>query len=502
MSAGSRRERPGLPAAGLWLALLPALSACGGIEGTGSPIAAIEGTGISDGGVSGFGSVFVNGVRYETGRADILIDGVPADESALRVGMVVRVNGEVDDGAQGSARRIEFDRPLFGPIDVIDREARIVTLLGQPVRLDDATLLDNRREEDLQPGQLCLVSGYPESDGRLLASLLQCADGYEPGVTPVEVEGLVRDLDSGAGRLRIGSLDVDLRQAMLDTTAGALANQALVEVVGRQPQRAGVLIAERIRVKSARLAPAQAVVIEGVIGRFDGLQDFELSRQRVDASGAQRDDTFGIAPASGQRIRVQGIVGADGRITASRFALLPLTNVLMTARIDAVDADNQRLTLFAGQSQALTTTQFEDTRSNGRRAFRLRDLQPDDYVQLRGFRDTQGRMVVTRVERRTEEEPASGTVVARFRVGVGAEPDPLLAQVRGLNESSDVVSGLLVIAGVTVMTDNTRTEFFDRNGSPTTGPLFFNGLQAGDRLEAEGNESSDLVQATRVRYAR
>jgi hypothetical protein len=280
----------------LWLA------GCGGIEGTGSPQAGVEGTGFSEGSASGFGSVYVNGIEYATDRADIVIDGAPATEDALRVGMVLKVLGEIEsNGRRGKARRVEFDRPLHGPIDALDADARSAVILGQTVLVDEATLFTGVAEDALQAGQLCTATGYPGANGVLLATLLDCADGYAAGVTRVEAEGLISDLDLGAGRFRIGALEVQIGNAAIDSAQGALADGALAEVLGTQPQRGGVLLAERIRVKRVTLQPGQVAVLEGVIGDFAGLQDFELNRQRVNAAAAQREDSHALAPASGVR---------------------------------------------------------------------------------------------------------------------------------------------------------------------------------------------------------
>jgi hypothetical protein len=481
-------------------ALLVLLSACGGIEGTGSPLAAIEGTGLSAGGVSGFGSVFVNGVEYSTDTADIVINGVPMSESDLSVGMVVSVVGEVAaDGLRGVARRVEFDRPLAGAIDAVDREARVITVLGQTVRLDDATLFGDASEETLAADQFCEISGYPTGPASLLASLVTCGGEYVAGQTLVEAEGLASDIDAAGNRFSIGGLVVNAATATWDYTGGTLAEGALVEVIGRQPQRGGELQATRVRIKSPALAPAQRVELEGVVSRFNGLADFSLNRQRIDASSAQRMDDHALAPANDVRMRVQGVVGADGVIAATRYAVQPATDILMTARVDAVDRDRDQLTLLGKEGTVLQFTQYEDRRPSGLRRFRLRDVEAGDYVQARGFRRADGRTLITRIERRTEEEPTSGTVVARFRVGLGS-PDPTLTKVRGPLDAADTVQGTLVISSVMVRTDNTRTEFFDRNGASVTSLQFFNAVRPGDRLEAEGNESNDVVDATRVRY--
>jgi hypothetical protein len=71
------------------------LSSCGGsqmvagIEGSGSPI-------VASGAISGFGSIFVNGVEYATTNAQIDIDDQPGTESQLLVGEIVTVTGTVN----------------------------------------------------------------------------------------------------------------------------------------------------------------------------------------------------------------------------------------------------------------------------------------------------------------------------------------------------------------------------------------------------------------------
>lgn len=487
-------------------ATLCLLVACGGIEGTGSTVASIEGTGASSssssGSVTGFGSVFVNGIEYATDRAEIVIDGGPESESALQVGMVVTVAGDTNtDGVSGVAQRVEFDRPLFGPIDTLDREARSLVVLGQTVLLDDASLLGGFSEDELQEGQSCLVSGHFEASRDLRATLLSCAGGYAAGVTIVEAEGLVSQLDTGASTFRVRDLIVSFTAAALDTRAAPLSDGALVEVIGVQTERRGRLNAQRLRVKRADLKNGQAVLLEGVIGRFASLADFDIDRSRVNAASAERSDNSGVAPATGVRILVRGVL-RDNVIAADRYLLLPLTDIQMTGRVDRVDAASERLTLFGSDRQALTVTQYQDSRSNGQRRFRIADLQPNDYVQLRGFRDAQGRAAITRIERRDEAPPEGGTIVARFRIALGPDSDPSAAVTRGPLDRFDGAQGTLVIAGVNVKTDLTRTEFFDRNGAAVTGAQFYNGLQPGDRLEAEGNEASDVIQALRVRYVR
>ena len=67
---------------------------CGGGGGGGSDGTSGGGStsGVSQGQIEGFGSVFVNGVEWETDSAEFEIEGSPGfSESDLQIGMLVKV---------------------------------------------------------------------------------------------------------------------------------------------------------------------------------------------------------------------------------------------------------------------------------------------------------------------------------------------------------------------------------------------------------------------------
>lgn len=67
------------------------LAAC---AGSGGGNTATDGT--SPGVVTGFRSIYVNGVEHETGRATVDIDGVSSIETDLGVGEVAEIEGSVN----------------------------------------------------------------------------------------------------------------------------------------------------------------------------------------------------------------------------------------------------------------------------------------------------------------------------------------------------------------------------------------------------------------------
>ena len=65
------------------------LVACGGGSSSNTNTTAST----TSGPITSFGSIYVNGVEYETSGVDIYIEDEPASESDLRVGMMVKVEG-------------------------------------------------------------------------------------------------------------------------------------------------------------------------------------------------------------------------------------------------------------------------------------------------------------------------------------------------------------------------------------------------------------------------
>ena len=168
------------------------------------------------GAISGFGSVIVNGVRYDTTGTEVRVDDRAGAVAELRVGQVVRVEAEVDDRGQARARRIEQEHLLSGTVQSVDAASGAITVAGQVVRIDDDTSFDDSIGGSLAGiavGDRIEVHGFAGSDGQARATRLERADANE---TEVEVTGLVAGLDTVARRFSVGSLRVDYSTATLE----------------------------------------------------------------------------------------------------------------------------------------------------------------------------------------------------------------------------------------------------------------------------------------------
>src|SRR5690606_17651140 len=147
-----------------------------GIEGTGDRVTLASAYGT----VSGFGSVHVNGVHFDSDTAEVIIAGEPANEDALAVGMVVEVIGEIAaDGKTGVAQRIRAERMLLGVIDSVEdvgRGRKALGILGQKVYINEDATMTGTAFADLAPGLGVSISGFVTDNGLATATYLAQRD--------------------------------------------------------------------------------------------------------------------------------------------------------------------------------------------------------------------------------------------------------------------------------------------------------------------------------------
>lgn len=197
-----------------------AISACGGSGGGGLDIAdgGIRGTGSSVGPVSGFGSVFVNGVEFSTDdipNREVESNDSITTESQLSEGMILRVEGEWRDDGTGTADKLSYDDTLRGPVDQVVADpsgaGEFVTLsvMGQSVRIDRQTVVRGTTYAALL-GETPIddhvrISAWRQADGSYRAGYIRTID---PDLTNVELEGGVVTVNTNLNEFTIGTITV------------------------------------------------------------------------------------------------------------------------------------------------------------------------------------------------------------------------------------------------------------------------------------------------------
>ena len=153
---------------------LPAPEAERGIGGTGAPNGTLDaergigGTGII-GVITGFGSIFVDGleVRYGAGT-EVSVDDASATPAALRKGQVVAVSA-VGPRSGLVAESISVVHEVAGPVQAVEDGGRMVRVAGQEVVIQGA-IPDEVGGGGLAPGDWVAVSGLKRPDGAIVAT--------------------------------------------------------------------------------------------------------------------------------------------------------------------------------------------------------------------------------------------------------------------------------------------------------------------------------------------
>jgi hypothetical protein len=193
------------------LPLAGAPAADRGIGGTGAPATGpaisdrgIGGTGIV-GVITGFGSVFVNGLEVAyTPATPLTVDGVSDPDAALRVGQLAAIVASDDRGL--NAVSIDVRHEVSGPVTSVSAgggtAGSTLVVAGQQVVIDSGTegLQGSGGLQTVRPGQWVAVSGLRGPDGVITASRI---DQRMPGTILVRGPVMPR-----AGGWWIGDLSV------------------------------------------------------------------------------------------------------------------------------------------------------------------------------------------------------------------------------------------------------------------------------------------------------
>ena len=439
------------------------------------PTGGITGTGvaITIGTVSGFGSVIVNGTRYDTASANFTIDGQSGSQSDLAVGDVVLVKGTVANDSMGAvAETVEFDDNVEGPVTSVDVATGSFVVLGQIVFTDDETSIDDSCPSPLSEllnVAAVEVSGPVMADGSITATRIECKS--VPG--EMEVTGTVTATPT-ATTFEINALTVDFSSViMLEDFPGGRTVEVgdLAEAKGTSLGANNELIANTVEYKGARLDGVEGdhVEIEGFITDFVDSGNFSVSGIPVTTD---QNTVFegGVAGDLGQnlKVEVEGLYDAANVLNATKVEIKLAKSVRITALVDstAAGASPPSLVMLGITIEVnANTTRFED-KTGVEDTFTIGLLNAGDYVEVRG----------------QEIPPGSGIVFATILERDDARAETIL---RGFLESE----APLTILGVTINT-NGATEFRDANGTLLGSESeFLNRVDVGSLIKVKGTAS-------------
>jgi Domain of unknown function (DUF5666) len=294
------------------------LAACGGgVEtgGTGATGAYVEGP------ITGFGSIIVGGVRFDDSSARVEdADGGARGRDELRLGMRVEVeSGAIsDDGSGGraaTATRVRFASDLLGPVTTADASGLLIAVLGQAVRVTQATVVDGAPggAGSLAVGDIVEVHGFIDPGALIDRYVATRIERRSATPAAFRVRGLVRNLVASPPTLRIGAQTFDL--AATGVPAG-LGNGQIVRMMVATSQVAGRWPVTAITAETRRIDDRDEAEVEGLITSLTSITRFAVNGINVDASAARFEDgTSGVL--LGARVKVRGRSAVGELIAAS-----------------------------------------------------------------------------------------------------------------------------------------------------------------------------------------
>jgi len=466
------------------LAALLVLAACGGIGSSGSTMNGSQSV-ATLGTITAFGSVYVNGVRYDVSGASLKKNGLMVTQSGLAVGEVALVHGQQNlQSMLGEASSVDVEDQAVGPVGSIDVGASQLTVLGQTVDVTASTSFgEGITPADLTglaTGDAVEVSGFAGAGGNIAATRIARAEASEH----LQVLGAVAGLDMSAHTFMINALTVDYSAAMLSGfTAGQPADGDLVVVRGTMFDATAVkLMADSVQ--PADNDPREAaegghVEQEGLITRFASAMDFDVAGAKVTTTMDTRYEGGTAADlALNVQVEVRGMLDASGVLVADEIEIHHIAAIELESTVTAVDAMNNTLTVLGVTINVDSNTRYEDQSSAQVQLFTLANVSVGDNVEIRGYENPAG----------------SGQVLAGKLERI---PPSTKVEVRGSFMAT--MPPQFMILGITI--DASNADFGDGEGEDEhmlTATDFYT-QAVGQIVEVEGTASGTTVLATRVR---
>lgn len=458
--------------------LLSLLLSCAPGGGDTADTGGMSGTGISQGAVTAFGSIYVNGIQWDVSNATVEFDGEVVSDTDLRLGMVVRVESDFQvTGTTGIARSVFFDDSLEGPIntDPVDIVPgglqKTFDVLGTTVVIHE---IDTVYDGDagfatLVADDVVEISGFVGDNGTIQATRVDLK-GQFPANSDAElrdvVSNLIKNLDgTGSFNLRSVLVSYTTATAFEDVTLANLSNEDFIEAKGILRSTGSHLDATKIELEEQGLGDGNAdeAEIEGVVSRLVSDTSFSVGGTKVDATNADFEP-LGFIVMNGSPVEVEGRL-VEGVLVANQVkSEADDENVRIEAAVVSIDSDARTLSILGLTVSADGQTQIQDSQDEDGN-FRFDEIQPGDWLQIRGRQTGSAAVLATLIERDNNEDTdvlLEGPVTA-LEIGILTTTMSILDQAVPLDAETLYFDSM--------STSRTEEEFFRTPGYVMLGDL-------------------------------
>lgn len=300
------------------------IAGCGG-GGTGVAGLSSGGTGsFTSGTITGFGSIIVNGIRYNNDTATVLTsDDSVSSNPALQLGMVVNIEGSAVTPASSTtglptatAYRITYGSEWIGPVS--NRAATTFQILDHTVDVLATTLFGGvvQQLSELRDTHFVEVYGYVDQvDGHIQASRIDVST-VQPSA--YKLSGAITQINQVSGTANLGQTAISW--SLPAVLPSGLSSGDFVRVVLDPSPVGAVWAATRIQLVSSPLSRLSAdhdyeAEIHGSITAYQSSANFVVNGIPVNASAAQISGTLAV----GVQVEVEGSI-RSGQLVATKVA--------------------------------------------------------------------------------------------------------------------------------------------------------------------------------------
>jgi len=394
--------------------ILIACSMGGGETGTGYDTPTT-----TEGVITRFGSVYINGIRYTTESATVLNDDVETNESFLKIGMLVTLEGSINTtGSEGRANTIRFEKDVEG--EVIENNyatSKTLNVLGQTVHIDNDTIFDSKSTtitsfDLITAGNVVEVSGFSSGDGQIYATRVEVKSDTRETAQEIEIQGQITNLNGTS--FNIGTLSVSAANAEFeDMLVTDLANGLFVKVKSKLALSNGILLAEKVKLKSRKISLDQEdeeLELAGAITSIEDTNTIYVNGRRIVINDQTELENVSLEDlAVGLKVKVKANVIGD-EIIAEELEARKVSNTKTEGLITSIDPVALSITVNGLELLINANTRFKDdsdSDENENRYFNFDHLAVGDKVELSFYVETNtGLNIITRLER--EEKESSG----------------------------------------------------------------------------------------------
>lgn len=303
----------------------------------------IDISGLSSGGtgsfttgtITGFGSIIVNGIRYDNSAATVISDDDSiGNGNTLQIGMVVVIEGSTISLAttptelpSATAHRITYGSEWVGPVSSIIRSdvGNTFQILGNTVDVLTSTVFSGiaNQMSELTTDHYAEVYGYvDQTDGHIQASRI---DVTTTRPSAYKLSGSLDQINTNTMNATLGQTSIAwTNESVLATDA---ANGAFVRATLNPIPNSLLYTATRIRILTSPLSTLSQekeyqAEINGSITAFTSNAQFTVKGIPCDAASAKISGSL----RAGAQVEVKGII-KSGRLIASEVEVKDVAKV-------------------------------------------------------------------------------------------------------------------------------------------------------------------------------